>query len=136
MDWRVPSLDRSLWDLLISVRGAEAAPADIAIVAIDEPSIARLGPYPWPRSVVARAIDTISAADPRAIALDVLYAGATNAEDDAAMARALARARNVVAAAQLDDSRSWVLPLPEIEQAAAALGHVNLDKDGRSRGAG
>jgi len=112
------------------MRTAEA-PQDIVMVAIDEPSIRRLGPYPWPRSVAARAIDTIAAAHPKAIALDVLYAGPTDPADDTALARSVAGAGNVVAAAQMDDSRTWILPIPEIAQTAAALGHVNVDKDAR-----
>jgi adenylate cyclase len=114
------------------MRGAGEAPGDIVIVAIDEPSIARLGPFPWPRTVAARAVEAIAAAHPKVIALDVLYVDPTNAADDAALARSIAKAGNVVVAAQLLDgpgARSWLRPIPEIERAAAALGHINVLKD-------
>jgi CHASE2 domain-containing sensor protein len=107
-------------------------PDDIAIVAIDEPSIARLGPFPWPRTVAARAIDAIAAAQPKAIALDVLYVDPVDAAQDGELARSIARAGNVVVAAQLTDSngsKEWLLPLPGIERAAAALGHINVVRD-------
>ena len=132
VDWRVPQIDHFLWDWLRSMRGAGQVPGDIAIVAIDEPSIARIGPFPWPRTVAARAIDAIAAARPKAIALDVLYVDPTNALDDGELARSIARAGNVVVAAQLVESpaaKTWLLPLPEIERAATALGHINVLKD-------
>jgi adenylate cyclase len=130
--WRIPSIDRSLWDVLRSTRAHVTAPSDIVIVAIDEPSIARLGPFPWPRTVAARAIDAIAAARPKAIALDVLYVDAVNTAQDSELARSIAKAGNVAVAAQLMEStvpKTWLLPLPEIERAAAALGHINVMKD-------
>jgi CHASE2 domain-containing sensor protein len=129
VDWRAPGIDRYLWDCLRSARGAMPPPDDIAIVAIDEPSIARLGPFPWPRTVAARAVDAIAAAQPKVIALDVLYIDPIDAAQDGELARSIARAGNVVVAAQLTDasgSRTWLLPLPEIKRAAAALGHINV----------
>jgi adenylate cyclase len=132
VDWRAPGIDRYLWDCLRSARGAMPPPDDVAIVALDEPSIARLGAFPWPRTVAARAIDAIAAAQPKVIALDVLYIDPTTAAADGELARSIARAGNVVVAAQLTDppaARAWLLPLPEIERAAASLGHVNVLQD-------
>jgi CHASE2 domain-containing sensor protein len=40
--------------------------SDIFIVAMDDASLARLGPLPWPREVHARMIDAVSTAAPRA----------------------------------------------------------------------
>src|SRR5437763_13803005 len=72
--WRAPGIDRYAQDWLTRARGTLPAPDDIAIVAIDENSVAHLGRFPWPRSVLARAIDAVAAAPPKAIALDVLIA--------------------------------------------------------------
>jgi CHASE2 domain-containing sensor protein len=130
-DWRIPQIDRFLWDVLRSTRPV-TVPGDIVIVAIDEPSIARLGPFPWPRTVAARTIDAIAVARPKVIALDVLYVDPMNTAQDSELARSIAKAGNVVVAAQLMESpgaNTWLLPLPEIERAAAAVGHINVLKD-------
>ena len=135
VDWRAPGIERYTHDWLMQARGRLPLPDDIAIVAIDEPGIARFGRFPWPRSVAARAVDAIAAMQPKVIALDVLYVDPTNEIEDAALARSIAHAGNVVVAAQLDNPSvaggpvAWLMPLPVITQAAAAIGHVNVSTE-------
>jgi len=105
VDWRAPGLELQARDWLMRTRGTLAAPDDIVIVAIDEPSIARLGRFPWARSTMARALDVIARGQPKVVALDILYTEPTTTPDDEALAAAIARAGNVVTAAQLIDSR-------------------------------
>jgi signal transduction histidine kinase/CHASE2 domain-containing sensor protein len=141
VSWRAPGIDQYMHDRMIRARGPLPAPDDIAIVAIDEPSIARFGRFPWSRALSARAIDAIAAAQPKVIAVDVLYADATSETGDSTLARSIQEAGNVVVAAQLNappitgGPTSWVLPLPAIERAAAAVGHVNVstESDGIAR---
>ena len=119
-------------DWLMRQRGLLRVPDDIVIVAIDEPSIKRFGRFPWPRSLMARALDHLKSAQPKAIALDVLYVEPTIKSEDAALASAIMRAGNVVVAAQLtagatnNDEIAWLRPLPEIESNAAGVGHVDV----------
>src|SRR6476469_4879836 len=133
--WRGPGLERVAADWLMRARGPLPVPDDIAIVAIDEPSIARFGRFPWNRQVMARTVDAIAAARPKVIALDVLFSDPTASEDDDALARSIGRAGNVVVAAQLTDSPvhggppRWLLPLPVLERAAAGVGHVNVQTE-------
>jgi PAS domain S-box-containing protein len=135
VDWRAPGVGRYTRDWLMRLRGALPIPDDIAIVAIDEPSMARFGRFPWSRQVIARALDSLAAAHPKVIALDVLFTDPTTQEDDESLARSVGRAGNVVVAAQLTDSpvhggpSRWLLPLPSIERAAAAVGHVNVQTE-------
>lgn len=139
--WRAPGIDQYIRDWMIRARGPLPAPDDIAIVAIDEQSINRFGRFPWSRVLSAHAIDVIAAAQPKAIAVDVLYADPTSEMDDNTLARSIQQAGNVVVAAQLVASptiggpTSWLLPLPAIERAAAAVGHVNVstESDGIAR---
>jgi PAS domain S-box-containing protein len=141
VDWNAPGVSRYARDWLVRARGPLPAPEDIAIVAIDEPSMARFGRFPWNRQVIARTIDTVAAARPKVIALDVLFTDPTGQEDDDALARSIGRAGNVVVAAQLTDSpvhggpSRWLLPLPVLERAAAGVGHVNVqtEQDGAAR---
>ncbi len=132
LDWRASGISRYSRDWLMRTRGTIQAPDDIAIVAIDEASIKRFGRFPWPRTVLARAIDAVAATRPKAIALDVLFTDPTTPNDDGELAQAIAKGGNVVVAAQLTaapfagEPNSWLLPLPAIAKAAAAVGHVNV----------
>ena len=141
--WRAPALELTARDSLMRARGVLPEPDDIVIVAIDEKSIARLGRFPWNRSLTAKVIDNLSAAQPKAIALDVLFAEPTENVVDGALADAVKRAGNVVVSEQLIDERAapentqsaWLRSLPEIETAAAGVGHVNVEteQDGAAR---
>jgi signal transduction histidine kinase/CHASE2 domain-containing sensor protein len=141
VSWRAPGIDQNMRDWMIRARGPLPAPDNIAIVAIDESSIGRFGRFPWPRALSARAIDAIAAAQPKAIAVDVLFADPTSDTDDDILARSIQQAGNVVVAAQLVEPpttggpTSWLLPLPAIERGAAAVGHVNVstEADGVAR---
>ncbi|MEA2173059.1 MAG: hypothetical protein QOD00_651 [Blastocatellia bacterium] len=124
-------------------RGPVAPPDDVAIVAIDEASIARFGRFPWSRDLTARAVEKIASAQPKVIALDVLYSEPSTDANDAALADSIERAGNVVVAAQLVDAADkkderlvqWLRPLPSIERVAAGVGHVNIltEADGEAR---
>jgi signal transduction histidine kinase/CHASE2 domain-containing sensor protein len=135
VDWRASGVGRYTRDWLMRARGPLPAPEDIAIVAIDESSVARFGRFPWSRQVIARSIDSLAAAHPRVIALDVLFTDPTTQEDDDSLARSIGHAGNVVVAAQLTDSpvhggpSRWLLPLPALVRAAAGVGHVNVQTE-------
>ena len=141
VDWNAPGISRYARDWMMRARGPLPVPDDIAIVAIDEASIARFGRFPWNRQVIARAIDSLAAAHPKVIALDILMTDPTTQEDDEALARSIGRAGNVVVATQLTDApihggpSRWLLPLPALERAAAGVGHVNVqtEQDGAAR---
>ena len=132
VSWRVPGLDLQARNWLIRIRGPLPVPNDIAIVAIDETSLARFGRYPWRRSLMAQLVSRLAEAHPKAIALDVLFSETTS-DDDTALTTAIAKAGNVITAAQLirtDGGRIvWLRPLPSIERAAAAVGHVQVSTD-------
>src|SRR6267143_5870542 len=131
--WRVPTLELHARNWLTRARGPLPVPDDIAIVAIDEASLARFGRYPWRRNLTAQMLDQLAGARPRAIALDVLFSEATNNADDSTLASAIAKAGNVVTAAQLVRRESgrvvWLRPLPSIEKAAAGVGHVHVSTE-------
>jgi len=56
-----PSLERKAYDL--GVVATSRSPSDkIAVVAIDEQSLANLGRWPWSREVLAKMTDRLSAA--------------------------------------------------------------------------
>lgn len=65
--------ERRLMDVRLLQRGPITPGPEVAIVAVDDASISELGRWPWPRSVLAHLIDRIAVADPRAIALDMVF---------------------------------------------------------------
>jgi PAS domain S-box-containing protein len=131
--WRVPGLELHARNSLTRARGPLPVPEDIAIVAIDEASLARFGRYPWRRNLTAQMLDQLAVARPKAIALDVLFSEATDTANDSALASAIAKAGNVVTAAQLTRTESgrvvWLRPLPSVEKAAAGVGHVHVSTE-------
>ena len=135
VDWHASGVSRYTRDWLMRLRGPLPVPEEIAIVAIDEASMARFGRFPWSRQVIGRTIDALAASHPKVIALDVLFTDPTTQEDDDSLSRSIGHAGNVVVAAQLTDSpvhggpSRWLLPLPAIERAAAAVGHVNVQTE-------
>ncbi len=66
------SLERKAYDL--AVRASERTPSDkIAIIAIDDQSIANLGRWPWPREVQAKLLDILSGGQAKVVGHTVLF---------------------------------------------------------------
>ena len=141
--WRAPALNLYAQDWLMRSRGNLPVPEDIVIVAIDEPSIAKLGRFPWSRELIARVLNTISSAEPKSIALDILYSEQTDQANDEWLSEAIKKSGKIVISEQLiKDSEAmesnhsvWLRSLPMFEQFAAGRGHVNVEteRDGTAR---
>src|SRR6267142_2395875 len=99
--WRAPGLNFYARDRLMQARGPIPPPDDIVIVAIDEASIARFGRFPWQRELTAKALDAISAAQPKAIILDILYSEPSTNTDDTTLVDSIKRTGNSIVGAQL-----------------------------------
>jgi hypothetical protein len=62
----IPGLERWAYDL--GVKMTSKTPSDkVAVIAIDEQSIANIGRWPWPRDVQAKMIDQLAAAKAKVI---------------------------------------------------------------------
>jgi serine phosphatase RsbU (regulator of sigma subunit)/CHASE2 domain-containing sensor protein len=55
----------------LAPRVRESGPA--VIVAVDEPSLARYGQWPWPRQLMAELVDRLRGAGPAAVGLNLLF---------------------------------------------------------------
>jgi CHASE2 domain-containing sensor protein len=70
-------LERAAYDL--GIRGNARTPSDrIAIVAIDDQSVANLGRWPWPRDLHARLIDKLREGGAKAVGLNIFYSEASS----------------------------------------------------------
>ncbi len=123
-----------------SLRGPITPHPDIAVIAIDDKSIAELGRFPWSRRQYVRLLERLEAGKPKALLFDVFFPESENPETDQALAEAIRRAGNVVLATTFEFDRQFRVrgttgSLPLLEQAAAGVGHINLipEDDGVNR---
>ncbi len=66
------SLERKAYDL--GAQASSRTPGDkIAVIAIDDQSIANIGRWPWPRDIHARMTDTLSAAQAKVVGNTVFF---------------------------------------------------------------
>lgn len=132
------SVEAMTYDLRFkALRGPLAPDPEIAIVAIDEKSIAELGRWPWSRKRFAELIDYASEAGARAILLDVLFSEPSSPEADREFAEALKRSGRSTLATALFFSEGGTINnvlqnIPELQDAAKSVGHINIlpDNDG------
>lgn len=99
-----------------------------AVVAIDERALREIGPWPWPRPVLAQLVNRIDAAGARAAVLDVLLAESRPGDEQLAAAMRGVPAATVCV---LIEQQQWIVPAPAIANASiVAHGNFELDRDG------
>ncbi|MFN2425605.1 MAG: CHASE2 domain-containing protein [Candidatus Binatia bacterium] len=74
-------LDARAVDLRLLARGPAPAAPEVVIVAIDNASIEQLGRWPWPRTLLARLLERIDAAEPAVVGFDIVQSEPTTAPD-------------------------------------------------------
>ncbi len=100
---------------LFHLRGAIDAPADVVVIAIDQPSASQLNlssikPRLWPRSLHARLINQLTEAGASAIIFDLIFDTPGDIpEYDEALAHAIKAAGRVVLVERLDYEDSALL---------------------------
>ena len=110
----------------------------ITLIGIDETSMKEIGrQFPWPRGIHAKLLDQLAKGGALVVAFDLILADPSAPEEDQALAEAIQRSGNVVAAADMAyqesaHARQWmrVDPLDLFKQAGAAAGLANVSLDG------
>ncbi len=135
------SFNYLFYDRLSSVN-RPAADDQILLVNIDQPSLNEIGKWPWKRDVHARLLEKLQQAEPRSITIDILLTEVGSAEDDLALAQALAAGPSPIMLplhfdAPGDEGRAYnaLPPIQMFSKTASGVGHVNLtfDSDGKVR---
>ncbi len=154
--WR---LELASYDFRLANSAPNTPSEEIALVTIDELSIAHLGVWPWPRSYHARAIETLAKAGAKVIGLDVSFTTVSGSEggeqaagqhaldwepppskDDLALEDALKAAGNVVLPVVLAEREAEYgdrevrltqaeFPYWRFEEAAYAVAAGSMPKD-------
>lgn len=114
----------------------------IAILAIDDPSIDRLGKWMWPRDVIAEGIEKLSKGGPAVIGVDIIYSEeSSDNRQDETLIKAVKSAGNVVLPFYGDFGNkkgtepgkrkaiSLKEPFKALNAAAAAVAHINTEFD-------
>ncbi len=134
-NWFLP-LEQLLYDRLLRVQVQESN-QDIIIVAMDEKSLQRFGPLPWPRQRHAQLIEKLSAA--RAVGYDVLFDKEQGVADQELIAAVHKNGKVVfpVIIERVSQTGELIelMPYADLTQAANKLGlvHFELSKDNISR---
>src|SRR5262249_9506585 len=69
----VPESRLRVFDLEERVWPRSSDPARVAIVVIDEKSLAQYGQWPWPRTRVAELVRRIAEGHPRVLGIDIVF---------------------------------------------------------------
>lgn len=132
--------DAALHDWLATRIVAPPDAPGAILVAIDEPSLAQIGPWPWSRTVHAALVESLRDAGARTVAFDIVFADPTAPEVDAVLAAALGPDVVLARDEELIDTpqgvlRAEVVPLPALLATGARAGAaaVPLDEDGAVR---
>jgi CHASE2 domain-containing sensor protein len=127
----LPSLERDAVKARFAI-GHREAPRDIVIVDIDTETFTELEQqWPFPRSLHARMIDVIAAAEPKEIVYDVQFTERSEPAEDRALVESIEQAGGAVLAVTEsdEDGETNVLGGSVLESIGAEVGAANLDND-------
>jgi len=118
----------------------------IILIGIDDKSIEKVGPWPWPRSYHGQLISALKEAGAKVIGFDVLFTEPSDDPvEDQALTQAIAESKNVflpfyfkklkTSIADLPSGSQPVMPIPEMRKVAAGICPINAppDRDGITR---
>ena len=73
-DWKIlRTLEYIAYDLRAPLRVNPKPNDQIVIVGVDDESIIKVGRWPWPRSVIAKLIESVKAGGAKAIGVGILF---------------------------------------------------------------
>src|ERR1700736_1834090 len=72
LTYPVDELGKRANDLYFRLHQDNSLSSRVALVVVDDASLARYGRWPWPRTRLARLIRAINSYHPRAIGIDIL----------------------------------------------------------------
>lgn len=129
-------------DWLFRLRGPRPAPAEVVVVAIDQPSSRIVGapedPGKWPRTLHARLVDALTELGARAIVFDIHFEEPRSPQEDGRLAKSLAASGRVILFEYLKRAASGnhreilierlIPPIPILARAAAGIAPFPLPK--------
>ncbi len=126
-------IDHYAYDVMLGWQPAGNSPPQSVVVAIDEQTLSAGHGMQNIRPILTNVLEQIAAAQPKAVALDVILHDQVDPGSDARLADALHATKNLILPCDTIISgnvREWEDPLPRFQADAAALGHVHLEEAG------
>jgi len=121
-------VDHYAYDLMTQMTPVKTAVTDSVVVKMDEETLRARGGMRSIRPILTETLRQIAAAQPQAVALDVLLAAQGDDAEDMRLEAALRDTKNLVLPCDLVGG-AWEDPLPRFAAAAAAVGHVHPEVD-------
>ncbi|MCL5743064.1 MAG: CHASE2 and HATPase_c domain-containing protein [Acidobacteria bacterium] len=122
-------IDNDAYDWMFRLYKPQPWTPQSILLAIDEPSLSAFGGMRGIRVPLADALERITAASPKAVAIDVILSDEGEAAPDARLESALRGTPNLVLSCDLLPDGSWEDPLPRFARWAAGIGHVHAAPD-------
>jgi len=66
-------LEKKTFDLRSKLSASKERHPDIEIVSIDDEDLVEIGRFPWPRNIIAKAVNNLAMAGSKVIALDIMF---------------------------------------------------------------
>lgn len=131
-------IDHYAYDLMTAITTVSDSGSSV-VVAIDEETLRQRGGMRKIRTILTETLEQVSAAQPKAVAVDVILAdpaagaadeaaGRADQIEDAHLEAALRGTKNLILSCDLVPS-GWEDPLPRFAAAAAAIGHAHSEVD-------
>lgn len=123
-------IDQYAYDFLFRLEPPEPWQPSSIVLAIDEQTLAKYGGLIGMRQAMAAGLERIAAANPAAVAVDMILAEPGEANADDRLEAALAATRNLVLACDMQpDGSRWEEPIERFRKHAVAVGQVHADLD-------
>src|SRR3989338_1716031 len=90
----IQGIDEIAGDARFKARGKVSPVKKVAVIAIDEKSINKLGRWPWPRTTIAKLVDGLAPA--KVAAFDIVFSEPETKQRDSALGDSIKKSRNVV----------------------------------------
>ncbi|MDB9524708.1 EAL domain-containing protein [Oscillatoria sp. CS-180] len=123
-------LENASYRWLFRVRGEKAWDDRIVLLTIDDATLTELGQFPLPRGTYARLLERMAVSPPAGIGFNIFFVEPS--AEDAAFAREIAEAGNVVLSSGVDEDSHLLTSTQSLQSAAIATGHVlkQVESDG------
>ncbi len=129
------NLENLSYDAALRLRGKQKTSQIVILIAIDEASLQKFGPWPWPRRKIARIIQAASRAGAEVIGVDIGFfePGPNNSPDDQTLISATRESGRVIFPVYIASQPSlgkivaFQRPFPALARAAAGMGHAHIE---------
>lgn len=121
------SLEQIAYGYLFQTRGTLAWDDRLVVVAIDDASLKQLGRFPLSRAYYTSLLKRLSAANASIVVINLLWSEPSPQDDQ--LAAAIQQQGTTVLAQAWDVNGIPLLPVPQLEFAAIATGHVMKRED-------